>query len=52
MTRVEQNVENGRMPDSNWDVTDPIDRIDWQQIVKLGTGRERPPCAVDSQETS
>jgi hypothetical protein len=49
--RVEHNVENGRMPDSNGDGSDPIDRIDWQQIVELATGREPAPRAADSQET-
>jgi hypothetical protein len=51
MTSVEGHVENWLMPDSNGDGADPIDRIDWQQILDLGIGRELAPCAADSQET-
>jgi hypothetical protein len=40
---VEGHIDNRLMPVSNRDGSNPIDRIDWRQIVKLGTGREPAP---------
>ena len=50
MTSVKEHIENGLMPDSNWGKADPIDRIDWPQIVELRTGGEPVPRAAESQE--